>query len=157
MTIRPELHFHKMHGAGNDFVLLDLRQQAWQMNAADLGRFARRLADRRRGIGCDQLLFLHPAQQTGHAVRYEIRNPDGSQAGQCGNGARCIALYLDTIGEAGSGNLTLESPSGPVHVIRCTDGEYQVDMGRPAFDPGLVPISMNSDNGRYQLDSPVGT
>ena len=152
MTNPSSVLFHKMHGAGNDFVLLDLRQQQLQMDAA----LASRLAHRRLGIGCDQLLLLHSPLHPGSAVRYEIRNTDGSAAGQCGNGARCIALYLQMNGEAGSGRLTLESPTGLVKVDCCADGEFQVDMGEPAFDPELIPISMNSREGSYHLDSPAG-
>lgn len=152
MTSPTSFHFHKMHGAGNDFVLLDLRQQHIQMDTA----LASQLADRHLGIGCDQLLLLHAPLHADSAVRYEIRNADGSAAGQCGNGARCIALYLKMNGEAGSGGLRLESPCGPVHVECCPDGEFQVDLGEPAFDPELVPISMISPDGTYRLDAPTG-
>jgi len=154
--LQPELQFHKMHGAGNDFVLLDLRRQPAPVEPTRLGDLAKRLSDRRRGIGCDQLLLLHPPQRAESVARYEIRNPDGSAAGQCGNGARCIALYLEMNGETGQGSFTLESPSGPVHIERCADGEFRIDMGVPGFDPELVPISMTSPDGRYRLESPLG-
>lgn len=152
MKSLPGIDFHKMHGAGNDFVLLDLRRQQVEVDAT----LARRLADRHTGIGCDQLLLLQKPLDRGSTVRYEIRNTDGSTAGQCGNGARCIALYLQMNGEAGGGRLRLESPSGPVQVECCADGEFQVDMGEPAFEPELIPISMTSRDGRYRLDSPSG-
>lgn len=159
MTNRPEresVQFHKMHGAGNDFVLLDLRRQPACLEPAGPGEFARRMADRQRGIGFDQLLLLYPPRQAGNVARYEIRNPDGGAAGQCGNGARCIALYLGMNGETGAGNFTLESPSGPVRIEACADGEFRIDMGVPAFDPDLVPIRMSSPDGRYRLESPFG-
>lgn len=146
------LSFHKMHGAGNDFVLLDLRQQNLAIDAAR----ASRLADRRLGIGCDQLLILRPPQHSGSKLRYEIRNADGSPAGQCGNGARCIALYLAMNGEADAETLILESPSGVVRIDRCADGEFEVDMGEPSFEPALVPVSLLPQHGSYQLDSPWG-
>ena len=144
--------FHKMHGAGNDFVLLDLREQKLELNPA----FVSWLADRRLGVGCDQLLILRQAEHGDSVLRYEIRNSDGSQARQCGNGARCIALYLAMQGEAGDDPLVLESPSGMVSINRCADGEFEVEMGEPAFEPESVPVSMSPENGRYQLDSPWG-
>jgi len=146
------LVFHKMHGAGNDFVLVDLREQELELDAA----CASRLADRHLGIGCDQLLILRPPRQNGTQLRYEIRNADGSPAGQCGNGARCIALYLAMQGEADRGTLVLESPSGVVRIDRCADGEFEVDMGAPAFNPEKVPISLPPQDGGYRLDSPWG-
>lgn len=156
MTRNPDLHFHKMHGAGNDFVLLDLRRQTTPEDSVRLGELASRLANRHLGIGCDQVLLLYPPEETGHLVRYAIRNPDGSEAGQCGNGARCIALYLEMNGETGQGSFTLESPSGPVHIERCADGEFRIDMGVPAFEPEVVPVTLNSPDGRYRLESPTG-
>lgn len=156
MTGGIELRFHKMHGAGNDFVLLDLRETDL---AIDADR-ARALADRRLGIGCDQLLILHPPANAGSLARYEIRNADGGPAGQCGNGARCIALYLAMTGEAGDdagdATFTLDSPSGPVNLRRCADGEFEVDMGEPRFEPARVPVRIEPAAGRYSLASPWG-
>ena len=147
-----KLTFHKMHGAGNDFVLLDLREQELDVDAA----WASHLADRHRGIGCDQLLILRPPRQNGTQLRYEIRNADGSQAGQCGNGARCIALYLAMNGEADTGTVVLESPSGVVRIDRCADGEFEVDMGIPSFEPAKIPINLSPQGDGYGLDSPWG-
>lgn len=146
------LSFDKMHGAGNDFVLLDFRDRDRDLDAAS----ANFLADRHRGIGCDQLLILRPPRHAGARLRYEILNADGSQAGQCGNGARCIALYLALNGEADDRNLILESPSGIIRIGRCADGEFEVDMGLPVFEPERVPISLLPRDGRYHLDSPWG-
>ena len=146
------IEFHKMHGAGNDFVLLDFRKQGMAVDAA----LASRLADRRLGVGCDQVLVLRPAEHADHTARYEILNADGSFAGQCGNGARCIALFLELNSDSPSGPLALESPSGIVHVERCEDGEYEVALGTPGFEPDQVPIDGTPDNGRYRLDTPWG-
>ena len=148
----PGFTFHKMHGAGNDFVLLDLRTQSVNLDAELSGK----LANRRLGIGCDQILVLHPARQAGSTVRYEIRNADGSAAGQCGNGARCIALYLVMNGESGAAPMVLESPAGSIRVERCADGQFEADMGEPAFAAEMVPISMKPRDGRYELDTPWG-
>ncbi len=146
------LSFHKMHGAGNDFVLLDLREQELDIDAG----LASRLADRHLGIGCDQLLILRQTQQHGAKLRYEIRNADGSPAGQCGNGARCIALYLAMAGETGNGTMVLESPSGLIQINCCADGEFEIDMGVPAFEPERVPVSLMPQDGSYRLESPWG-
>jgi len=147
------LSFHKMHGAGNDFVLLDFRKNDLDLDAAS----ASWLADRHLGIGCDQLLILRPPRQSDTRLSYEILNADGSAAGQCGNGARCIALYLAMNGEADSGVLMLGSPSGPVRIRRCADGEFEVDMGVPVFEPECIPVAMSPQDGRYQFGSPWGT
>jgi len=146
------LSFHKMHGAGNDFVLLDLRDREVHLDAAA----ASFLADRHLGVGCDQILLLRPPRLHDAILRYEILNADGSTAGQCGNGARCIALYLAMSDETDGKSMILESPSGMVRIERCPDGEFEVDMGIPAFDPARVPVSLRPRENRYRLDSPWG-
>jgi diaminopimelate epimerase len=146
------LTFHKMHGAGNDFVLLDMRSQSLELDAA----LSSRLANRRLGIGCDQILLLYPPRLPGSVARYEIRNADGSAAGQCGNGARCIALYLAMSGESETAPMILESPAGLISIGRCADGEFEADMGEPAFAAELVPISIKPRDGRYGLDTTWG-
>lgn len=131
--------FHKMHGAGNDFVLLDFRQSDEDMNPA-LAQF---LADRKKGVGCDQVLVLKPSDKPGCIARYEIYNADGSAAGQCGNGVRCIALYLSNRGEAlpGGQAIRLQGPAGIVGVVPCDDGEFECAMGEPAFEPTAIPVN----------------
>lgn len=149
------LEFHKMHGAGNDFVLIDAREQVFTANREN----TRRIADRRLGVGCDQLLVLRPADDPAQHARYEIWNADGSAAGQCGNGARCIGLYLALNGETTDLPFSIQSPAGPVSLRRCSDGEFEVGMGRPRFAPDDVPIALDPDkqrNHRYHLDSPWG-
>jgi diaminopimelate epimerase len=141
-----------MHGAGNDFVLVDARQQDFDPTPET----ARAIADRHFGIGCDQIMVLREPRSPDHRVRYEIWNPDGSRAGQCGNGARCVALFLELNGEYDGRPYTAESPTGIVGMTRCDDGEYELDMGTPDFDPGNVPISIESSDGLYRLDSPWG-
>jgi len=144
--------FHKMHGAGNDFVLLDLRHQKFELDP----RSAAIIADRRTGIGCDQILVLREALAAENSARYEIWNSDGSPAGQCGNGARCIGLYLGMNEDIGDGVFTLESPSGEIGMKACSDGEFEVEMGVPDFEPARVPISRSPDGGKYMLESPWG-
>jgi len=145
--------FHKMHGAGNDFVLIDARGSRFTLAA----RAAALVANRHLGIGCDQILILRESAHPDCLLRYEIRNADGSTAAQCGNGARCVGLYLELTGEAGSEPFKLESPSGPVVLNRCDDGEYEVAMGVPDFEAASVSPQLPLRDGRYQLESRWGT
>lgn len=147
-----KLTFHKMHGAGNDFVLIDARGQSFNPGPG----LASRISDRHTGVGCDQVLVLRNPEDPEHAARYEIWNSDGSPAGQCGNGARCIGLYLELKGETASSPFTVESPAGIVTMQRCGDGEFEIGMGVPVFEPASVPITIEPQDGQYQLDSPWG-
>jgi len=146
------LQFHKMHGAGNDFVLIDLRCVHFQLDPAR----AAHIADRHLGIGCDQILVLHESARPDCLLRYEIWNADGSPAAQCGNGARCVGLYLWLHGETADEPVTVESPSGPVTLTRCRDGEYEVDMGVPDFGAATVSPRLPVQDGNYRLESPWG-
>lgn len=142
------LTFHKMHGAGNDFVLLDLREQALAVDAT----LARNLAERHTGIGCDQLLVLQAPDADDHLARFEIWNSDGSTAQQCGNGMRAIGVYLERRGEAPPGGFTLRGPAGDVQVQCLADGQVRVDMGRPDFRPSSVPVDLETYDGWYTLE-----
>lgn len=141
-----------MHGLGNDFVVLDLRNQSYDMTP----EAARKLADRRRGVGCDQILILRAAQLPQHAASFEVWNSDGSQAEQCGNGMRCLGLYLHMQNETTNGQVVLNGVAGDVS-IKCLDnGMVQVDMGKPVFTPEMVPIVATEQDGWYQIDTPEG-
>jgi diaminopimelate epimerase len=144
--------FNKMHGAGNDFVLLDLREQDYLLDPKRAGL----ISDRHRGVGCDQILVLRKPLRQENVARYEIWNSDGSQALQCGNGARCIGLYLELNGDIDVESFSLESPSGKIVMEQCADGQFEVNMGVPDFEPARVPLNLVTDNGRYRLDSPWG-
>jgi diaminopimelate epimerase len=134
----PRLHFWKMHGAGNDFVLLD-----WRVGSAAMTpELAARLADRHRGIGCDQILSIEPARSRGAVAAYGVWNADGTAARQCGNGARCVAAWLRRAGVDAGGRFFLDSPSGPVEVTFHGD-EVEVTLGAPRFEPaaaGFQPV-----------------
>lgn len=141
------LVFHKMHGLGNDFVVLDLRRQRHDMDA----EAARALADRKTGVGCDQVLVLRPGKEEALAA-FEIWNADGSVATQCGNGARCLGAYLDARGETPQGPFVLQSPSGPLRLECHADGQVQVAMGVPRFAAAAVPVKLPVEDGRIRLD-----
>ena len=130
------LRFTKMHGAGNDFVVIDLRQG----QPAPEPALAAALADRHTGVGCDQLLTIEPAHQAGAVASYRIWNADGSLAGQCGNGARCVAAWLVRDGAAAGDAFVIDSPAGrhPVKVLG--GGQFAIDMGVPRFSPDAVPL-----------------
>ncbi|MBN6150964.1 diaminopimelate epimerase [Xanthomonas sp. AmX2] len=132
----PRLHFTKMHGAGNDFVVLDLRGGDPPPDAA----LAVRLADRHFGIGCDQILTVEAPRSDAAVASYRIWNTDGSLAGQCGNGARCIAAWLVRDGAAGDGDFVIDSPFASHRIERGEDGQFAVAMGVPRFAPEAVPL-----------------
>ena len=123
--------FHKMHGLGNDFVVIDARDVAVAMTAAR----AHAIADRRTGIGCDQLILLDPSQVAD--VKMRIFNADGGEVEACGNATRCIATLLD-------GPATIETLGGILHT---TPGEFgaTVTLMPPAFDWELIPLAMPMD------------
>ena len=145
--------FHKMHGAGNDVVLLDLREQDYPLDS----KIAGMICDRHRGVGCDQILVVRKPAQPQNVACYEIWNSDGSIALQCGNGARCIGLYLELNGDIDGESFTLEGPSGNIVMQQCADGQYEVTMGVPDFEPAKLPLNLAPDDGRYRLESPWGS
>ena len=141
-----------MEGLGNDFVVLDNRARDLVIDAA----LARRLADRRRGVGCDQLLVAEPPVDGAAQVRMRIFNTDGSEAAQCGNGVRCFSLFVRERGVGGDGDLTVETDGGVVRARPGAHGSVSVDMGVPRFAPQQVPLDpgrvRSRDDGRYSTD-----
>jgi diaminopimelate epimerase len=140
--------FHKMHGLGNDFILLDLRHQEFAINR----KVATQLANRHTGIGCDQILILRKPANDQHLASFEIWNADGSTAEQCGNGVRCLGLYLFQRSEAPTGQFLLGGPAGIVKIECLDDDQVRVDMGQPAFEAHKVPVLLESIDGWYPLE-----
>ena len=144
-----QLRFSKMHGIGNDFVVLDCREHAFPLNAGQI----RALADRHTGVGFDQLLSVEPARDPSCAFYYGIWNGDGSRSGQCGNGVRCVAAWLHRVGALALGeSVRIESPSGPVTVRLLGPLEVTVDMGEPVFDPARIPFAATQATDRYEVE-----
>jgi len=143
-----QLPFSKMHGIGNDFVVLDCRHAPFPLETAQV----RALADRHTGVGFDQLLSVEPARDTSCAFYYGVWNADGTPSGQCGNGVRCIAAWLHRAGELAIGTTArIESPSGPV-VVRLIDAAHViVDMGEPVFEPARIPFDAAVGAPHYTL------
>lgn len=143
------LRFSKMHGLGNDFVLLDCRATPFALDESAI----RALADRHAGVGFDQLLSVEPAGDPSCAFRYGIWNTDGSPARQCGNGVRCVAAWLHRAGMLATGEtVRLESPSGPVAVRLLGAHEITVDMGEPVFEPARIPFEAEAETDRYVIE-----
>jgi diaminopimelate epimerase len=141
-----ELEFTKMHGLGNDFMVI-----RWP-DGMDLpsGNIVRGWADRSTGVGFDQLLVLQTAVQSGVAAYYRIFNSDGSEVEQCGNGARCIARYLGT--ESESNTLLLESMAGLVEAKFQPDDTVAINLGEPNFMPSSLPYLVEAESDRYLLE-----
>ena len=129
------LRFTKMEGLGNDFVVVDATREPFTLAAADI----RRIADRRFGVGCDQLLVVEPA--VGDAdFRYRIFNADGGEVEQCGNGARCFVVYVREHGLTTKHEIRVETAGGPIVPHLEDDGEVSVEMGVPRFVAADIPF-----------------
>jgi diaminopimelate epimerase len=139
------LAFLKMHGLGNDFVVLDARRRALALDAG----LARALADRRTGIGCDQVILLQPPRDPAAQVFMQIRNPDGSEAEACGNATRCVALLLHR--ENGARRLAIETVAGLLAAEAREDGRIAVDMGPVRTGWDEVPLARAMDTDRADL------
>ena len=139
--------FHKMHGLGNDFILLDLRHQDFAITE----NAAKQLANRHTGIGCDQILILREPTSSQHLASFEIWNADGSRAEQCGNGVRCLGLYLKRRSETPAGPFLLGGVAGIVKIECLDDNQVRVDMGPPVFDARQVPTLLEAVDGWYTL------
>jgi diaminopimelate epimerase len=133
------LRFTKMQGAGNDFVMLNGIAQPFALDRDQL----RRLADRRFGVGADQILLVEPPAQHGVDFRYRIFNADGGEVEQCGNGARCFVKFVHDQGLSRSASIRVETLGGVIEPRLEADGEVTVDMGVPQFDPPRIPFDAN--------------
>ena len=148
------LRFSKMHGAGNDFVVVDLRDGATTLDAA----LCRALGDRHMGVGCDQILTIEAPRSATAVASYRIWNSDGSHARQCGNGARCVAAWLLRDGTAHGDAFDVDSPVDTHHVTRLANGPLQNDvfriaMGVPRFAPQDVPLhGFDTPQDEYVLE-----
>ena len=143
-----KLSFSKMQGAGNDFVVIDAVTQAVDLSVAHI----KRIADRRRGIGCDQVLLLSPPDDPDADFRYSIFNADGSRAGQCGNGARCVGRFLREKKLTRQRELTLLTDGEPLSLSITEDGRVFAGLAAPKFAPESVPFSVAETAAQYPLE-----
>ena len=137
-----KMPFVKMHGLGNDFVVLDGVRQSVALTPPQL----RRLADRHFGIGCDQILLVEPASQPGIDFRYRIFNADGGEVEQCGNGARCFVRFVHDQGLTAKREIRVETMGGVIGPRLEDDGTVTVDMGVPVFSSAQIPFLAASED-----------
>jgi diaminopimelate epimerase len=132
------LKFSKMHGLGNDFMVIDGLHQDIRLNADEI----RSLADRHFGIGFDQLLLLEKSNNADVDFSYRIFNADGSEVEQCGNGARCFAQFVKLKKLSDKNPLQVETRSGVISLLTTDTGEVRVDMGTPIFEAARIPFDV---------------
>ena len=131
------LSFTKMHGAGNDFVVLDGTRHPIELTPEQL----RLIADRHFGVGCDQILLVEKAESKEADFRYRIFNADGGEVEQCGNGARCFLRFVHDRKLTKKREIVVETLSGLISPRLEQDGRITVNMGAPIFDPDLIPFT----------------
>jgi len=131
------VRFTKMQGLGNDFVVIDATRSPFTLSPAAI----RRIADRRFGVGCDQMLVVEPPRGADADFRYRIFNADGGEVEQCGNGARCFVVFVRQRGLTTKREIRVETASGLIVPRLEDDGEVTVDMGAPRFEPEAIPFT----------------
>ena len=142
------INFTKMQGLGNDFIVIDNIEGDVCLSTEEI----RQLSDRRFGIGFDQLLIVESSITKGVDFRYVIFNADGSEVNQCGNGARCFALYLQKKDLTNKNSITVETNSGNLVLTINQDNSVRVEMGEPNFIPSKIPFIIKSQALEYSLE-----
>ena len=146
------LSFTKMHGLGNDFVVLEAINAPIELTPAQ----ARRIADRSFGVGCDQILIVGPPRAGNADFSYRILNADGSESGQCGNGARCFVRYVRETGLTDKKAVVVDIRDGQMTLEALDDDTFSVALGVPGFAPSDVPLAGFAAAQRYTLDDGPG-
>src|SRR5690606_35686099 len=142
------LRFSKMHGLGNDFMVIDGVGQKVRLSSEKI----RQLADRHFGIGFDQLLVVEAPERPDVDFRYRIFNSDGSEVENCGNGARCFAVFVRDRKLTGKNLITVETAGGIMTLQITSNGEVCVNMGVPRLDPAEIPFLAEAQAATYSLD-----
>ena len=142
-----QINFTKMHGLGNDFMVVDNTEQNLVFSAEQIIR----LADRHFGVGFDQLLVVERSHTPQVDFRYVIFNADGSEVEQCGNGARCFARFVQDRGLTNSNPVVVETRSGIISLMVNADQSVRVDMGVPVFNPEQVPLLLPPSE-QYEIE-----
>jgi len=140
--------FTKMHGLGNDFVVFDATRETLDLSPQQV-RF---LADRRFGVGCDQVLLVEAPRQPGTDFYYRIFNADGGEVEQCGNGARCFARFVREHGLATRDEIDVGTRAGTIRLFLEPDGQVRVNMGTPRLDPSQIPFVAEAIAASYDLE-----
>ena len=142
-----QYHFSKMHGLGNDFVVFDATRSPVDLSPEQL-QF---LADRRFGVGCDQILLVEPPRDPATDFYYRIFNADGSEVEQCGNGARCFARFVRSHGLSDKSVIDVGTARGNIQLSVLEDEQIRVNMGAPAFEPEALPFTAAQRADLYPL------
>ena len=143
-----QLRFTKMHGLGNDFVVIDLITQRFKLKPHHI----RKIADRHFGIGCDQVLTVELPSQPDVDFCYRIYNAEGSEVEQCGNGARCFARFVREKRLTGKQKIKVETLAGIIELEVTENRHVRVDMGEPILDPKRIPFTAEQQAPDYTLD-----
>ena len=138
--------FTKMQGTGNDFVIFNAFSRPLSLSCEQI----KHIADRRLGIGCDQVLLLEPPKNNETDVYYRIFNSDGTEVTQCGNGARCIAIYLNNKGLVNKHSIIAETKSSQL-ILKINNNYVTVNMGIPEFEPADIPLNISGRLENYSL------
>ncbi len=142
------INFSKMHGLGNDFVVIDAINPSVELTAEQI----RDMADRHYGVGFDQLLMVQAAKGTAD-FRYVIYNADGSEVSQCGNGARCFALFVKQKCLTDKATIRVETGAGELILDINEQNEVTVDMGEPQCVPAEIPLAVGQQQSTYQVEA----
>ena len=148
VVAKMKIDFTKMHGLGNDFVVIDAISQSIDLNTDQL----RLIADRRLGVGCDQILLVEAPRRPEVDFTYRIFNADGSEVEQCGNGARCFARFVHDKGMSAKSDIPVATASGVIQLHLEKDGQVTVNMGAPIFEPARIPFVAEAPADSYRLD-----
>jgi diaminopimelate epimerase len=142
------LKFSKMHGLGNDFVVIDAINQRFELDSAKI----KRLADRNLGIGFDQMLIVEKAQSDQADFKYRIFNADGGEVSQCGNGARCFARFVREQNLSDADLISVETNAGLLQLEMIDVSRVRVNIGTPIFDPKQIPLNTSARCKQYKID-----
>jgi diaminopimelate epimerase len=140
-----QIQFSKMHGLGNDFIVIDNVTQ----NVFFSKEKIQKLADRNFGIGFDQMLLVEPPYDPDQDFHYRIFNADGTEVSQCGNGARCFARFVKMKGLTNRNKIVVSTKAGRMVLYLEKDGQVTVNMGKPQFDPVHIPLKANKEENIY--------
>jgi len=143
-----QIKFTKMHGLGNDFVVIDAINQDISLSAEQV----RYIADRKFGVGCDQLLLVEKSDSHDTDFCYRIFNQDGSEVEQCGNGARCFAQFVRNEELTDKSEISVSTCSGRIILRIQNDDKVTVDMGKPIFEPSKIPFKSDVQEKNYSLN-----
>lgn len=147
------MQFSKMHGLGNDFMVIDGVTQSVFLT----DELIRKLADRHRGVGFDQLLLVEAPYDPDLDFHYRIFNADGSEVSQCGNGARCFARFVSLKGLTDKQDIKVSTANGKMVLSLQEDGQVRVNMGKPIWEPAKVPFIANKFEKNYLLRTELQT